>query len=500
MNILTARLRSIRSVWHLAATVAIAASAATCGGESSTGPAAPPVAAKLAFTVQPSDAVAGGAVTPAVQVAVKDVQGNTVTTATTSITLAIGVNPASGTLSGTTTVAAVNGVATFANLSINNRGTGYTLTGSATTLTGATSNSFNIGLVFANVSAGYGLFVCGVTPAQTANCWGYNGYGQLGNGTTTASTTPVTVSGGRTFASVSAGVAATCGVTPAGAAYCWGHNGRGELGNGTTTGSTTPVAVSGGLTFAAVGSSNSSNFTCGVTTAGVAYCWGDNTYGELGNGTTDPVNPTTTPGAVSGGLTFASVSGGNGFACGVTTGGAAYCWGANGDGALGNGTTTASTTPVTVSGALTFASVTAGYYGACGVTTSGAAYCWGANNVGQLGNGTTTGSTTPVAVSGGLTFKTVSGGDDSFTCGVTTGGAAYCWGNNDFGQLGNGTTTGSTTPVAVSGGLRFASVIAGYDSACGLTTAGGAYCWGANSDGELGNGTTTGSTTPVLVH
>src|SRR5437016_227108 len=101
-------------------------------------------AAKLAFTVQPSNAAAGAAITPAVQVAVQDAQGNTVTTATTSITLAIGTNPASGTLAGTTTVAAVNGVATFSNLSIDKAGTGYTLTASATGLTGATSSAFNV--------------------------------------------------------------------------------------------------------------------------------------------------------------------------------------------------------------------------------------------------------------------------------------------------------------------------------------------------------------------
>src|SRR5439155_1275576 len=161
--------------------------------------------------------------------------------------------------------------------------------------------------------------------------------------------------------------------------------------------SSTPVAVSGGLTFAAVSSSNSLNFTCGVTTAGAAYCWGDNIYGELGKSTTDAINPTTTPGAVSGGLTFASVSAGDGFACGVatsftcgvTTAGAAYCWGSNFYGQFGNGTTISSTTPVAVSGGLTFASVVAGYYGACGVTTNGGAYCWGNNPLGELGNGTT---------------------------------------------------------------------------------------------------------------
>src|SRR2546429_42586 len=115
-----------------------------CAGSTS-GPVQP-TATKLVFTVQPSNAGAGAVNTPAVQVAVQDAQGNTVTTATTSISVAIGTNPASGTLSGTTTVAAVSGVATFANLSINNPGTGYTLIASATGLTGATSKAFNIGV------------------------------------------------------------------------------------------------------------------------------------------------------------------------------------------------------------------------------------------------------------------------------------------------------------------------------------------------------------------
>src|SRR5207247_137635 len=157
-------------------------------------------AGKLVFTVQPSNAPAGAAITPAVQVAVQDAQGNTVTTATTSITVAIGTNPGSGTLAGTTTVAAVNGVATFANVSINSPGTGYTLTASATTLTGASSSSFNItALTFAAVRAGGGV-TCGVTPAGAAYCWGANGGGQLGNGTQINSPTPVAVSGGLTFA------------------------------------------------------------------------------------------------------------------------------------------------------------------------------------------------------------------------------------------------------------------------------------------------------------
>src|SRR3989441_542444 len=280
-------------------------------------------AAKLVFTVQPSNAAAGAAITPAVQVAVQDAQGNIVTTATTSITVAIGTNPASGTLSGTTTVAAVNGVATFSNLSIDKAGTGYTLTVSATGLTGATSSAFNV-----------------VAPVSAV------------------------------VAAVSAGWVHTCGVTSSGAAYCWGENNRGALGDGTTTSSLTPVAVSGGLTFAAV--SAGSDFTCGVTTSGAAYCWGDNSQGKLGNGTTTPT-PSTTPVAVSGGLTFAAVSAGDGHACGITRSGAAYCWGYNLSGQLGNGTTMSSATPVTVSGGLTFTAVSVGASETCGVTTSGAA-------------------------------------------------------------------------------------------------------------------------------
>ena len=149
--------------------------------------------------------------------------------------------------------------------------------------------------------------------------------------------------------SVSAGLSHTCGVTPSGATYCWGDNGYGELGNGTTTSSATPVAVSGGLTFAAVSADNQ---TCGVTRSGAAYCWGQNRDGELGNGTE---TNSTTPVAVSGGLTFAVISAGVDHTCGVTSSGAAYCWGLNRNGQLGNGTETNSATPVAVSGGLTFA-------------------------------------------------------------------------------------------------------------------------------------------------
>ena len=172
---------------------------------------------------------------------------------------------------------------------------------------------------------------------------------------------------------------------------------------------------------------------------------------------------------MSGGHTFAALSGGSQYTCGVTTTGAAYCWGFGDYGQLGNGINTSSPTPVAVSGGHIFTTVSAGTFATCGVTTAGAAYCWGLDVYGEIGNGAPTDAgpaqcglyfcyPSPVAVAGGLSFAAVSAGHSYNTCGVTTAGAAYCWGWAAYGGLGNGITSGpercngdgcSTTPVAV---------------------------------------------------
>jgi alpha-tubulin suppressor-like RCC1 family protein len=183
--------------------------------------------------------------------------------------------------------------------------------------------------------------------------------------------------------------------------------------------------------------------------SGAAYCWGRNTQGQLGDGT---LALKRSPVAVSGGLLFIRIhSGGNGEStCALTAGGAVHCWGDNGFGQLGDGTQTRRTAPVAVSGGLSFDALSASGQHTCGRTGAGAVHCWGNNSFGQLGDGTTTRRLTPVPVGGGLSFTAIAAGD-FHTCAITAAGAAYCWGYNVEAQLGDNTTQQRNSPTRVNG-------------------------------------------------
>ncbi len=348
------------------------------------------------------------------------------------------------------------------------------------------------------VAAG-GWHTCALTSAGGVQCWGFNWYGQLGDGMTTHRSTPVAVSGlASGVAAVTAGGEHTCALTSAGGVQCWGYNLYGQLGDGTETNRYTPVAVSGlasGVAAVAAGDGH----TCAVTSAGGVQCWGRNYYGQLGDGTwTNHPTPVAVVGLASG---VAAVAAGEEHTCAVTSAGGVQCWGCNFSGQLGDGTTTNRCTPVAVSGlASGVVAVAAGGSHTCALTSAGGVLCWGDNVYGQLGDGTTTHRSTPVAVSGLASGVLAVAAGRHHTCALTSAGGVQCWGDNGYGQLGDGTTTDRRTPVAVSGlASGVVAVVAGGGHTCAVTSAGGVQCWGDNYYSQLGDGTTTGRSAPVAV-
>ncbi len=293
---------------------------------------------------------------------------------------------------------------------------------------------------------------------------------------------------------VSGGSLTTCAVTAAGAVFCWGDNTDGQLGDGTVVSKAIPTLVSAGgvmFTSVVVGSAH----VCALGATGQAWCWGSNSTGQLGDnsgvGQLVPV-------AVAGGHQFQSLVAGDLHSCGLRLDGSAWCWGGNGNGRLGDSTVTARPAPVAVNGGLTFTSLTAGASHTCGLTATGL-FCWGSNGSGRLGDGTTTDRRAPTAVvTGGTSFVAVAAGG-AHTCGIATSGVAMCWGSGGAGALGTGTALGQLTPVAVSGTATYTSIAAGVAHTCAITAVGVVHCWGNNGNGRLGDGTTISRSVPTAV-
>jgi hypothetical protein len=322
---------------------------------------------------------------------------------------------------------------------------------------------------------------CGISETDVAYCWGSSAWG-LGDGTIETRLIPTRVAGTTSFASIVSHGIRTCALTSTGAAYCWGYDA--QIAECCSVTVKAPTAVTGGLSFRSLTSGGV--HSCGLTSVGQAYCWGDNRSGQLGDGTyVNRADPT----PVSGGLTFRSLTAGTLHTCGIAITGETYCWGDNLAGQLGDGTKTEyRTTPVAVSGGIEFQMISAGYVHTCGLTSTGAAYCWGFNGTGNLGDESLTTRLIPVPVAGGQLFTSIEAGYFA-TCALTATGDAYCWGDNRQGQLGDGTLTSRSVPVPSASGLKFQS-ISTFGQTCGLTVSKNAYCWGDNFDGAIGNGTT----------
>jgi alpha-tubulin suppressor-like RCC1 family protein len=239
--------------------------------------------------------------------------------------------------------------------------------------------------------------------------------------------------------------------------------------------------------------------SCGVTTAGEAYCWGLNLHGQLGS---DVADRSLEPVAVEGGHRFRSISSGLFHSCGITTTGEAYCWGLNYLGQLGNRSTTSSAVPVAVSGGTRFSSISAGYGHTCALAENGEGYCWGGNDHGELGNMAIErpgfpGSLIPTKVGGGTRYRSITAGA-SHSCAIGTNRKAYCWGRGLFGQLGIGSTADWAMPQWVGDGYAMVSAGNGTHSRAARTDD-RVFCWGTGELGQLGALTTTFTTVPVHI-
>jgi len=347
-----------------------------------------------------------------------------------------------------------------------------------------TASLHGVVLRFAGISAGYN-HACGVLQDGSAWCWGGNRGGALGVGDLDLelSRSPRRVQDAPSLATIGAGNDATCGLTALGGAWCWGANDGGRLGLGTATDQAAPAPVVGGLTFLGISRPLGSHI-CGVTSGQAMYCWGANQWGQLGDGSRQDRS---TPAQVQSGGRFASVSTGGDVSCGIDDGASAWCWGSDVGGRLGHDTTYVSAVPGPVSGGTGFGSIAANAYEqrSCGVA-GGQVRCWGA------------GVPEPTVVPMPVPIVTTVLGEGGFACGLTAGGQAWCWGENDWGQLGNGSRGDDVVPpTPVAGGLSFVDIGAGWRWACGLVAAGDAYCWGMSWGDALGAGGY--SPVPVLI-
>jgi len=373
----------------------------------------------------------------------------------------------------------------------NEAGASFEVTGSYQDASGKQVYTIVVGgqvLKVTQISAGK-EHTCAITTSGGAKCWGYNGFGQLGDNSFTSRLTPANVSElSSGVASISAGYFHTCAVMTSGGAKCWGDNSSGQIGDGSTTRRRVPSDVSGLSSVSKISAGH--GYTCAVTNEGAAKCWGSAPWGS-----------THLPANISGlSENVSSIHTGYHHACVVTETGGARCWGGNNEGQLGRGTTsTFSNNPIGDVTGLTsgVVSISLGEYHTCAVTKIGAAKCWGRNSEGQLGDNTRTNRLVPSDVLG-LSSGVVSvSAAKSYACAVTASGGVTCWGASS-GGLGDGTGSGSLKPIDTIGlSAGVSSVSAGEVHACAMMDSGGVKCWGEGV--QIGDGTGSRKFSPVEV-
>jgi alpha-tubulin suppressor-like RCC1 family protein len=340
-----------------------------------------------------------------------------------------------------------------------------------------------------------GTHACMLRSGGAAYCWGGNAAGQIGDGATARRAAPTRVPHARGWRAIAASVGHTCAIAADGAVLCWGANDRGQLGSAAAGdgSSARPLPVSGVRDARAVGTGQ--RHSCALTSDGSILCWGANGDGQLGDGSTADRRQAVRARAPA---RFRALAVGWNHTCALDLGGRAWCWGRNADGQLGNGGAIPRWWPSPMPGARAFAGIYAGASHTCALTPAGELFCWGANADGQLGDGLTAPRRVPARVVAERRFSAVALGA-AHTCAISTDGTTLCWGRNTFGQLGDGTTTARGTPVPVAGAHAFVALHANGANTCAATRAGEHFCWGYNVDGQVGDGTRRDRARPTVV-
>jgi len=309
---------------------------------------------------------------------------------------------------------------------------------------------------------------------------------------------PLQIAGSLALNSLTVGDSVACGLAAGGAAYCWGDQTYGELGNGVSADgkSSLPVRVTGPLTAAATFTQVSAGGThvCALVTGGSAYCWGHDDALQLGNGDVIKANSSTPVPAVPGKV-FKQIAAGRSFTCGLQTDGVTFCWGDNALGQLGRGTFGDTTENFVAVSAPAFTQISARGDNACGLTAAGTIYCWGDNTTAQTGRAAGGITATPNQVAGtGYTYVAVGGRDSTIADGAVAhvcalaGSTVSCWGSNRYGQLGRNIAPGNLlmTPTPVAITGTYTALSAGTRTSCAVA-ADGLYCWGSSLWGATGN-------------
>ncbi|MDG4551258.1 MAG: BACON domain-containing carbohydrate-binding protein [Candidatus Contendobacter sp.] len=344
----------------------------------------------------------------------------------------------------------------------------------------------------AAIAAGF-LHTLALNSNHALLAWGNNVESQLGDGTTTARTTPAQIFGLSSVVAIAGGGWYTVVLKSDGTVWTWGLNSNGQIGNGTTTARTIPDQVPGlsGVVAIAIGDSH----TVVLKTGGTVWAWGNNDDGQLGDGTTtDRSIPVQVPGLSS----VVAITANGWHTVALKSDGTVWAWGSNDGGQLGDGTTTNRSIPVQVPGLNGVAAIAAGGHHTVALKGDGTVWTWGKNGGGQLGNGTIIDRSAPVQVPS-LSGVTAIAAGGWHTLALKSDGAVWAWGTNRYGNLGDRTTIDRSTPVQVPGLNGVAAIAAGGWHTLALKSDGAVWAWGLNDHGQLGDGTTTDRHTPVQV-